>query len=53
MSAYTQSAGNNPNPRCTPNTVPALATVNSYREIGLSLRNASRKLYKAAWTWQD
>ena len=29
MSSYTQTLGSNPNPRRTPNTVPALATVDS------------------------
>ena len=53
MSSYTQTLGSNPNPRCTPNTVPALATVDSYREIGLSFRDATRKLDTAAWTWQN
>ena len=53
MSTYTLSSGSNPNPRCTPNTVPALATVDSYREIGLSFRDASRKLYQAAWIWNN
>lgn len=53
LSTYTQTLGSNPNPRCTPNTVPALATVDSYREIGLSFRDASRKLYQAAWIWNN
>ena len=53
LSTYTQTLGSNPNPRCTPNTVPALATVDSYREIGLSFRDANRKLYQAAWIWQN
>ena len=53
MSTYTQSDGSNPNPRCVANTLPALATTNSYREVGLSFRDASRKLYQAAWFWQN
>ena len=53
LSTYTQAIDSNPNPRCTPDTVPALATVDSYREIGLSFRSANRKLYQAAWTWQN
>lgn len=54
LSTYTRSSLTNPNPRCAANTVPALATVDSYREVGLNFRDAiSRKLYAAIWNWQN
>jgi len=55
MSGFTQNIGTNPNPRCagTPGVVALTDNVNDYREAGLSFRGADRKLYTAAWYWDN
>jgi hypothetical protein len=56
MSPSTASSGPNPNPRCTNPFVEPLdgdATRFSYREIGLTVRGADRKLYNAITFWSN
>ena len=55
LSSFTQNTGSNPNPRCagTPGLVALTDNVNDYREVGLSFRGADRKLYTAAWYWEN
>lgn len=54
LSSFTANAGTNPNPRCTStDLVPLSSNISDYREIGLALRGADRKLYQAIWFWDN
>ena len=55
MSPSTQTAGTNPNPRCTGDArLPPLTTnVSDYREVGLSVRNGDRQTRLAVWFWDN
>ena len=56
LSPYTSSTGTNPNPRCTSDEVLPLdadASRSSYREAGLQVRGADRKLYQSIHFWSN
>jgi hypothetical protein len=54
LSPTTETAGNNPNPRCTSDEVLPLdadASRLSYREAGIQYRGPDRKLYTQMSFW--
>jgi hypothetical protein len=56
LSPTTETAGNNPNPRCTSDEVLPLdadASRLSYREAGLQFRGPDRKLYTQMSFWSS
>ena len=54
LSSFTQSAGTNPNPRCTSTNVVPLTTASSdYREVGLSFQDNARRRSTAIWYWNN
>ncbi len=55
LSPSTQTAGINPNPRCTGDgRLPPLTTnINDYREVGLFVRTGDRQTRLATWFWDN
>lgn len=54
LSPSTENSGSNPNPRCEVAQVPALTeSTSDYREIGLMMRGADRKVRQGIWFWDN